>query len=210
MDGIHDLGGMQGFGAVPRDESSWHDAWERRVFGLTLGVSRIGNIDDFRHAIERLDPRLYLTAGYFGRWLAATETRCVERGLLTSDEVDERAPVATAVRPTAVANVSPPAPPAWGTQRRDVDRGRRFRIGDDVVAADIHPDGHTRLPRYVRGHRGRVRLAHPAFVLPDSNAHGRGEDPQYVYGVEFSARELWGAGDHVVTVDIFEPHLRHA
>jgi len=210
VDGIHDLGGMQGFGPVGRDELSWHQPWERRVFALTLGVSRIGNIDDFRHSIERLDPVLYVTAGYFGRWLAATEVRCAERNVLTSTEVDERAGLGATVRPRAVPSVSLPAASPPGTQVRDVDRPRRFRVGDQVVVADVHPDGHTRLPQYVRGHRGHVRLTHPAFVFPDRNAHGWGEDPQYVYTVEFAAHQLWGSGDHLVLVDIFEPHLSHA
>ena len=78
------------------------------------------------------------------------------------------------------------------------------------MVANVHPDGHTRLPQYVRGHHGHVRLTHPAFVFPDRNAHGWGEDPQYVYTVEFAAHQLWGGGDHLVLIDIFEPHLTHA
>ncbi len=74
----------------------------------------------------------------------------------------------------------------------------------------LHPDGHTRLPGHVRGHRGVVLLAHPAFVFPDANAHGRKDDPQYVYAVQFRARDLWGEGDHVVMVDLFEPYLEQA
>ncbi len=151
-----------------------------------------------------------MTAGYFGRWLAALEVRCVERDLLTHTEVDERSGAGRGARPVAVASVSLPAPSAPGTQLRQVDRARRFGIGDEVVVADVHPDGHTRLPRYVRGRKGVVRLAHPAFVFPDHNAHGWGEDPQYAYAVEFSARQLWGNGDHMVLVDIFEPHLEPA
>ena len=207
MDGIHDVGGMQGFGRVPRDEVSFHEPWERRVFGLTLGISGIGNIHDFRHAIERLEPALYATAGYFGRWLAATEVRCAERQLLSSDELDERAGAGRTVRPAAVPSVALPPPSAPGPQLRDVERPRRFQVGDEVVVAELHADGHTRLPRYVRGRRGRVRLAHPAFVFPDRAAHGWGEAPQYAYTVEFAARDLWGRGEHVVLVDIFEPHL---
>src|SRR4051794_26810396 len=99
MDGIHDLGGMQGVGAVRRDELSWHAGWERRVFGLSLAAAQIGNIHDFRHALERLEPRIYVTAGYFGRWLAALEVRCAERGLLTSEEVDDRSGAGSSVTP---------------------------------------------------------------------------------------------------------------
>ena len=207
MDGIHDLGGMQGFGAVVRDEVTWHAAWERRVFGLQQASSRIGNIHDFRHALERLDPRIYVTAGYFGRWLAAIEVRCAERGLLTSDEVDARSGPGSSVRPSAVASVGLPAPSRPVSQIRQVDRPPRFAVDEDITVADVHPAGHTRLPRYIRGRPGRVRLVHGAFVFPDRDAHGWGEDPQYAYAVELRAVDLWGDGDHVVMVDVFEPHL---
>ena len=83
-------------------------------------------------------------------------------------------------------------------------------MGETVRARDIHPVGHTRLPRYVRGHRGVVTRAYPAFVFPDTHAHGRGDDPQYVYAVQFLAGDLWGEGDHTVSVDLFEPYLEAA
>jgi nitrile hydratase len=208
LDGIHDLGGMQGFGRILRDEETWHAAWERRVFGLSLvAAAGIGNVHDFRHALERLDPRIYVTAGYFGRWLAALEVRCAERGMLTSDEVDGRSGAGSSVRPTAVPSVSLPTLSKPGPQVRQLARRPRFAVGDEVLVVDIHPDGHTRLPRYIRGRPGTVRLVHPAFVFPDRDAHGWGEDPQYAYAVAFGAGDLWGSGDHTVVVDVFEPHL---
>ncbi len=108
--------------------------------------------------------------------------------------------------PAPAAPVTPPA----GGPVRTLDRPPRFATGDPVVARDIHPRGHTRLPRYVRGHRGTVDRVHPAFVFPDTNAHGRGEEPQYVYAVHFTAADLWGSGDHTVSVDLFEPYLEAA
>jgi nitrile hydratase subunit beta len=198
---------MQGFGPVARDDVTWHAAWERRAFGMSLAVAAIGNIHDFRHALERLDPRIYVTAGYFGRWLAALEVRCAERGLLTCDEVDARSRAGSSARPTAVASVALPAPSRPGPQIRRLDRPPRFAVDDDVTVVDIHPSGHTRLPRYIRGRPGRVRLVHPPFVFPDRDAHGWGEDPHYVYAVGFRAVDLWDVGDHLVVVDVFEPHL---
>ena len=56
----------------------------------------------------------------------------------------------------------------------------------------MHPVGHTRLPRYARGRAGVVERVHGAHVLPDANAHGAGEQPQWLYTVRFAARELWG------------------
>lgn len=209
MDGIHDMGGMDGFGPLVRDEAMFHAPWERTAFGLASSVPIVGNTDEFRHTIERLDPAFYLTADYFGRWLGALEIRLVERGLLDSDEVDSRAggPVA---RPQAIPPEGLPTESPQGGPARTVDRPPRFEVGQAVRARDIHPTGHTRLPRYVRGHRGLITDRYPAFVFPDTHAHGRGDDPQYVYAVQFAAADLWGAGDHTVNVDMFEPYLEAA
>lgn len=206
MDGIHDVGGMDGFGRMVRDELVFHAPWERRAFGLAMSVQIAGNTDDFRHSIERLDPTFYLASDYFGRWLGALEVRLRERDLIDSDEVDRRAGSADA-RPRAVASVGLPISSPDDGPRRSVDREPRFSVGQRVVARDLHPVGHTRLPGYVRGHRGTVTRVHPAFVYPDTNAHGRGEDPQYVYAVQFTASDLWGEGAHSVSVDLFEPYL---
>jgi nitrile hydratase subunit beta len=192
MDGIHDLGGMHGFGpvVVDPDEPVFHAAWEGRVFALAgLAIAGgIANLDAFRHAIERLSPVEYLTAGYYGRWLAALERLVAEHGAL-------------------------PRPPRATTARRDAPRAARFAAGDAVVARNVHPAGHTRLPRYVRGRRGVVVHVHPAWVFPDTNAHERGEHPQHVYAVRFAATELWGDDADPaasVYVDLFESYLEPA
>ncbi len=206
MDGIHDMGGMEGFGPMVRDEAMFHAPWERSAFGLATAVQIVGNTDEFRHSIERLDPAFYLTADYFGRWLGSLEVRVVERGLLDSAEVDARAGDDRA-RPTASPPRGLPETSPDGGPHRALDRPPLFAVGDEVRARDIHPVGHTRLPGYVRGHRGVVTHAYPAFVFPDSRAHGDGDDPQYAYAVQFSASDLWGDGDHTVSVDLFEPYL---
>ncbi|NQY56264.1 MAG: nitrile hydratase subunit beta [Ilumatobacteraceae bacterium] len=205
MDGIHDMGGMGGFGPMVRDEAIFHAPWERQAFGLASGVQIVGNTDEFRHSIERLDPGFYLTADYFGRWLGALEIRLTERGLLDSDDVDARA--GTGARPTAIAPVGLPTESPDGGPHRTLERPARFAVGDTVRARDIRPVGHTRLPRYVRGHRGVITHAYPPFVFPDTHAHGEGDDPQYVYAVRFDAADLWGEGTHTVSVDLFEPYL---
>ena len=190
MDGIHDLGGMQGFGPVPWSESeaSFHAPWEGRVFALaSLALAAgVANVDAFRHTIERLDPVTYLTAGYFGRWLAATE-RLIED-----------------------ATGKPLSPPTTPGSLRPVGKPPRFALGSRVRTRRMHPTGHTRLPRYARGLRGTVALVHPSFVFPDTNAHERGEEPQHVYAVRFAARDLWGEGAEPgvqVHVDCFESYL---
>jgi len=212
VDGIHDMGGMHGFGAVPVEvnEPVFHAPWESRVLGMVYQVVGAGwsNVDTFRHAIERLAPATYLGAGYYGRWLRALETVLVEAGLLGRGEVEAR----IAGAPARVA-----AAPSTGRRYggsvgvvRSIDSPPRFTVGDHVVARNVHPPGHTRLPRYVRGKQGVVHRVHPACVFPDTHAHGLGEDAQHVYGVRFTARELWGPDaepGNAVHLDLFERYL---
>jgi nitrile hydratase len=207
VNGIHDVGGMDGFGPVVHepDEPVFHARWEARVFAIaSLLLGRgVTNLDAFRHAIERLPPVVYLTAGYYGRWLAAVETLLVESGVASADELARGAADPGATIPALGA-------PSRGGARREVGRAPRFAVGDRVVARNVHPAGHTRLPRYVRGRRGVVVRVHPAWVFPDTNAHGRGEAPQHAYAVGFDARQLWGEDADprvVVHVDVFESQL---
>jgi nitrile hydratase len=212
--GIHDLGGMHGFGPVEvePDEPVFHARWERRVLGMVYQVVGFGwaSIDAFRHGIERMDPIAYLTAGYYGRWLASLERVVVERGVLRPGDVDARS-AGEAVSPPETM----PAPPATVPSGfvRELDRAPRFRPGDAVRARVASPPGHTRLPRYVAGRRGVVHRVQPPCVFPDTNAHGLGERPQHLYGVRFAAADLWGDGAEPGTwvhVDLFEPYLEPA
>lgn len=216
MNGIHDMGGMTCFGPIVREENepTFHTPWERRVFAMTmLGMGRFDTLDGFRHAIERMDPAHYLESSYYEHWLAALETLAVEKGALSAEEL--RSGVAT----TRLPNTEPPLPPeavsVVVSRGAPCDRhtGRmrpRFQVGDRVLAKNINPAGHTRLPRYVRGKQGVIHLVHGTFVYPDTNAHGGGERPQPVYSVRFSARELWGPAaarrDHL-HIDLWEDYL---
>lgn len=213
MNGIHDLGGMHGFGpvAVERDEPVFHGRWEGRVLGMVyqmVGFGRL-NIDAFRHGIERTPPVDYLRLGYYGRWLASLERILVERGVLAPREVDARCAGTTVAPPP-----SPTLPDTMaGPFERTLERAPRFQVGDRVRVRVASPAGHTRLPRYVAGRRGIVTRRHAAYVYPDTNAHDRGEDPQHLYNVRFDATELWGdageAGAHL-HLDLFEPYLESA
>ena len=212
VDGIHDMGGMHGFGRVPVEvnEPLFHAPWESRVLGMVFQVVGAGwsNVDTFRHAIERLEPATYLGVGYYGRWLRALETLLVEAGLLERGELEAR----VAGAPSR-AGATPPAGPRYGGFAgvvRSIDAPPRFAVGDQVVATNVHPPGHTRLPRYVRGKRGVVHRVHPACIFPDTHGHGLGEDPQHVYGVRFTALELWGPDAEpgsAVHLDLFERYL---
>ena len=208
------MGGMHGFGRVEveSDEPVFHARWEQRVLGMAYQVIGFGwvPIDAFRHGIERMDPVRYLTAGYYGRWLASLERVLVERGVLGAGEVDARSGGRTGSAPASVP--SGPAAAASGFVR-EVERAPRFRIGDAVRARIASPSGHTRLPRYAAGRRGLVHRVQPAYVFPDSNAHGLGENPQHLYNVRFAATELWGDAAEsgtAVHIDLFEPYLEPA
>lgn len=219
MDGIADMGGMQGFGRVAYDPEGalFREEWERRAFGLTSLSIRLAqaNVDAFRHAVESLHPLDYLGDGYYGRWLRGAEQLLVTAGVIAPGAVEARARRLTgedAAEPPEPTPRQPPYRPAGPGSLRQVDRPPRFRVGQTVRARDLHPAGHTRLPRYVRGRTGVVARLQPAAVLPDTNAHYAGENPEHVYGVEFDAAELWGgepsAGERfTLHVDLFESYL---
>ena len=101
---------------------------------------------------------------------------------------------------------------ATGGYLRQVDQPPAYAVGDRVRARDVHPVGHTRLPRYVRGRTGIVQQVLPAQVFPDTAAHFVAENPQHVYQVAFPSRQLWGdaAEDFELTIDLFESYLEPA
>ncbi len=218
VNGIHDLGGMHGFGAIEVEpgERGFHAAWEGRVVGVFLSMLAQGwfNMDAFRHGIEKLDPAVYLGASYFERWRRTVEDNLSRSGVLAEGELEARVAALRAgtAAPPAAKPPEPPVPPLPGFVR-EVEAAPRFAVGDAVRARNFHPRGHTRLPRYVRGHRGHIDRVHPAFVFPDTNAHGEGECPQYLYTVLFDGRELWGDDAEPgtsVRIDCFESYLEPA
>lgn len=222
MNGVHDLGGMHGFGPVEReeDEPLFHAAWEARVFGIQQRGRRGGyfNIDAFRNGIERMPPAAYLRSSYYERWLASVEYNLIEQGLIDGDELEARvaslseSPGAGTSRARAVATqpqvrgASPESlPPA-----ESPPPAPRFAEGDAVVTRNVHPAGHTRLPRYARGKRGVIHRAYGAQAFPDTNARGLGERPQPLYSVRFAGREFWGGSaepGQVVYLDLWESYL---
>jgi nitrile hydratase beta subunit len=223
MDGIHDLGGKEGFGSVVReaDEPVFHERWEARVCGMTLlgGGGSARNVDHFRHSIERIDPVAYLTHGYYGRWLGGLEIRIVEAGILDTAQITRRAMELGAAAGDLVAARPSPEPDRIGYRaqeegnRRSIGAAPRFEVGDRVRTRVHGVPGHTRLPAYARGRAGTVVTWHEGWVFPDSNAHGQGENPQHLYTVAFEGVELWGADSErgvVVHLDLFEPYLERA
>jgi len=199
VNGVHDMGGMHGFGSVPieADEPAFHAPWQGRVMAMQLRTrGRWYHLDEFRNAIERIPAARYLDAGYYERWLIALETLMVEKGVVTPGEL------ATGHASTPAPGL-PPRPPDDRPPLRP-----RFEADDRVVARNMHPARHTRMPRYVRGRRGVVRSVNGPYLLPDTNAHGGSRDWEPVYAVEFSSLELWGRNcNDVICVDLWESYL---
>ena len=216
MNGIHDMGGMHGFGAVdPAEAAPWHSDWERRMFAITLAASGIlhGSLDRRRFELETLPPADYLR-GYFQRWYARFVNACVASGIIGDAD---RAAIERG-EPVAAGRDHEPIPAetflqlfaAGAPSRREAASEPAFAQGDVVRARNIHPRTHTRLPRYVRGKAGVIVAHRGAHVFPDSNAERLGEDPRHLYAVRFSATALWGPGAperDSVTLDLWEPYL---
>ncbi len=204
MNGIHDMGGMDGFGPVERDEAQFHAEWEKRAFALAnLALVRAGaNVDEFRHAIERIPPARYLASSYYERWMIAIETLLVEKGILDRAAIDRIAQSSGVVEP------APCIPAEYKPRSRSLRA--RLAAGDMVRARVIDPMGHTRLVGYARGRSGVILADRGVYVFPDTNAHRAGENRQHVYSVEFRARELFGdrasPRDRVV-IDLWEDYL---
>ena len=214
MNGPHDLGGAMGFGPVDphADDAALHADWERRALGLVLCAGAMGlwSLDASRHARERLHPGLYYRASYFEIWLRGLETLLIEHGIVTRAELDRGGAAGGDATPALRAADVAAALARGGPCDRPLDAAPRFRPGDRVRARNMHPRGHTRLPRYVRGAEGTVEAAHGGFVLPDSHAHGLGEAPEHLYTVVFDGAALWGADAEPglrVSVDAWESYL---
>jgi nitrile hydratase len=205
VDGIHDLGGMQGFGTVDHSpaEPVFHERWEAVARALLVLVADAVQASDgeFRHSIERMDPGHYLTSGYYEHWLTAAATLAAEHGLVTASELED---AAGGPFPLSGAVTAPPVPDAGP----DVTEPR-FSAGDEVRVREWHPPGHTRCPRYVRGKRGTVTRVDGVYSVPDVEAHGPARRREPTYSVRFDADELWrdGQAGAFVHVDLWDSYL---
>ena len=218
MNGVHDMGGMHGFGKVEPEpnEPPFHAGWEGRVLAMQRAMSFTGawNIDMSRAAQERLPANVYLSVSYYHRWALGLEGNALEKGLIDADEI-------------AAGHALRPAKPVKRVMTKDeigraFTRGSfgrptsteaRFKPGDRVRAKNINPPSHTRLPRYARGHVGVVEAVRGCHVFPDSVTTDGGENPQWLYTVVFAGRELWGENADPtlkVSVEAFEPYLERA
>jgi nitrile hydratase subunit beta len=219
MNGVHDMGGMHGMGPIQaeKNEPVFHAPWQGRAYAVTraMGAWRKWNLDASRYQRELIPPADYFTMSYYERWIVALVELMVKTGLVTRAEVEsgkpdqgssKQTPALTADKvPTLIAKGVPAS--------RDVPVVARFQVGERVRTRNMHPVGHTRLPRYSRGKVGTIHRDHGVFVFPDTNAHFLGEKPQHVYSVRFAARELWGeqaAAQDSVYIDRWDDYLEPA
>jgi nitrile hydratase subunit beta len=217
MNGMHDVGGMDGFGPIDieKNEPVFHHPWEGRVFAMNMvmGVWRMWNLDQTRSSTEKFTPRQYLALSYYERWLTGLANRGIAAGLFTAEEVTagHAAPGTPKFTPPVKAEMIPMVVMAPRNYARPVESKPAYKVGDKIRTVTDSPEGHTRLPRYARGRSGEIVLYHGPAVFADSNANGK-ENPQHLYAVRFSARELWGQqGDprDSVTLDLYEPYFQH-
>jgi len=218
MNGVHDMGGMQGFGKVEpeADEPAFHEPWEGRVLALNraMGFSGVWTIDTGRATRETLPAHVYLASSYYEKWALGLEQLLIDHGLVGAEEFEAGRslhPGKPLERKVTAANYKV----VLGRRSfaRPTNAPAQFKLGDRVRMKDINPPTHTRLPRYVRGRIGSVVLVHGCHVYPDTVAIGQGEQPQWLYTVRFDGRDLWGPDcDPTVTVsvDAFEPYMEHA
>jgi nitrile hydratase subunit beta len=215
VDGIHDMGGMHGFGAVAPepDEPTFHEPWEARTFGLSLVAGATGAVrGSSRARIEAMPPADYLAASYYARWAYALEAGLVATGSLTTAEIDARVagdpgksagPGATA--PQLVAAVKGFLDAPQPTSGLPVPAETAFSVGDEVTVRRMAPERHQRCPRYVRGATGTVVRVAGAWRHPGDPA----DAAEPVYTVRFAMTELWGddAEPGTLAIDLWERYL---
>jgi len=216
MNGVHDMGGMHGFGKVApeRNEPVFHEPWEGRVLAIdrALGRFNLYKIDVGRYYVEKLPPSTYLRASYYERWLLSLEQVLVHLGVVDAKELAAghaaQSPKSLQTPPMTRAEVS--AGFGRPSYSRPTPTIPKFKPADRVRTRNINPVGHTRLPRYARERIGVIEAVRGCHVYPDAIVSDGSESPQWLYTVVFDARTLWGedADPRVrVSIEAFEPYL---
>jgi len=218
MDGIHDLGGKEGYGPVDVNESEvpFHEPWEGRMWGISrLARAPDWTIDWWRHVRELIDPVDYLQRPYFDSWAQTNLAAFVNSGIITLKE-------AVAGKADSVPEKNAKHLNFEDALRevreqvvrfdREIDTPAAFHIGDKVKMSLTAQQHHTRLPQYVRGMKGKVYAYHGAHIFPDLSARGE-EIPQHLYSIEFTARDLWPEVTNTrdkVYLDLWESYFETA
>lgn len=219
MNSAHDLGGHMGFGPVVPEENEpiFHADWEKKVLAINVAAGAMGawTIDGIRHARESLPPAQYLSSSYYQIWLAALDKVLVGHGFLSEEELKSGIPGSARREPKRVLKGEEvPAVLRRGfPYERKATAPARFKLGDAVRTIVMHPQHHTRLPRYARGKQGVIERITGCHVFPDTGAHGAPETAQWLYTVVFTAPELWGRDADPassVSIEAWESYLEPA
>ena len=217
MNGVHDLGGMDNLGPleVEQNEPVFHENWERRIFGMLMSMMAAGyfKTDEIRRETELMPPADYLSAKYYEKWLFSVTNILMEKNVLTREEIE----AGKSLRSSGGLVLNPPpldmmkyAMSNPVPVNLDIDLPKKFNVGDAVIARNINPLHHTRIPRYIRGRRGVIEQYHGIYLLPDTNAHGGPDKPQHIYNVKFSSAELWGdenPANDFIYIDLFDDYM---
>jgi nitrile hydratase len=214
VDGVHDLGGLKGFGRVrvPGSDQVATEEWELRAHALALQAAG----ESLRPWIERLAPAHYLGSPYFARWLLAVEELLIRRGTITADELvryrDEIARGERVVPRRESAELTALMDELMSAEQRlPAEAEAAFSVGVRVlITRERAADGVNRCPRYVRGALGRV-----VWICGPEHPLDRPRDApaETVYTVAFRSTDLWGAGAEpafTVHVDLTEHYLTGA
>jgi len=214
MNGIHDMGGMQGLGELRYEETEpiFHESWEGRIPAM---MSALGVFDGFRVPIESIPAADYLRMSYYERWLVALNEQIIKYELATRTEIERGRPDPGSVKATSALTPAEAREFPFRTSQSEleIEVAARFQVGDRVRGRNIHPTTHTRMPRYTRGKTGIVERDRGVFALPDNEVYNLDPKPQHVYLVRFMARELWGeeASAHdSLYIDMWDDYLEPA
>jgi nitrile hydratase beta subunit len=218
MNGIHDMGGMHGLGAiqVEKNEPVFHARWEGRVIAMRRATAATGKITlGLREAIESIPAADYLRMSYYERWFTALSEQLVASGLVTAAEVASGRPAKGSVKAAPALTPADAAALSFrvAAAMLKVNVAPRFQVGQQVRARNINPVGHTRLPRYARGRAGVIEQDRGVQAFPDTHLTAPAQSAQHVYSVRFSARELWGeqaSPRDAVYLDLWDDYLEPA
>lgn len=216
MNTIHDCGGMDGFTLPERDQGRiLKNEWERQLWGARFAVRGAPGLESGgRAAIERIPPDVYLSTPYYALRLMRLEEELIKSGLVTEAELAD--PDGPVTMPN-VPNFQPGTPEEVVTrlasdtsEKLEGEVPPLFSVGDDVVVKNEHPRGHTRVPRYLRGHHGVIYRHHGVNEFQD-HVGGKDVGQQHLYTVRFIGSELWGSRAHpkdVVYAELWDYHLQ--
>ena len=215
MDGVHDLGGTEGFGRIDINEREvpFHYPWEGRAWAIVmLSRQRGWSIDWWRHVRELIEPTDYLTRRYFDQWMQTQTAVLIDSGILTLEDVTSGDAVSARNKtgsPMHRSEVVRKVASFAKTYSRKIVAPAFFKTGDRVRVRLMGATGHTRLPAYVRGRNGVIHAHHGAHILPDANACGE-ERAEHLYSIAFTAGALWPEASHrsdQIFLDLWESYL---